>query len=126
MSLSSPKMSTTNTATTLVAHDHIPGDEIELLNQMCVLVLTRGDGTLLDAATIQEDIIELCVEMGQTHPKVMLQFLVTKSVVLFCSGNEMLSWCMESPKSWFCIKNPLGFILLPLYHPSEGLFSSKR
>ena len=45
---------------------------------MCVLVLTRGDGTPFDAASIQEeDIIELCVEMGQTHPKGVLQFMAT-------------------------------------------------
>ena len=62
-----PDMSTMSTVTALVAHDHIAGDKTELLHQMCVLVLTRGDGTSFDAASIQEeDIIELCVEMGQT------------------------------------------------------------
>ena len=60
-------MSTTSTATTLMACDCIPGDEVELLNCMCVLVLTRADCTPFDIASIQEkDIVELCIELGQT------------------------------------------------------------
>ena len=93
----------------------------------CVLVLTRGDGTLFDATSIQEeDIIELCVEMGQTHPKGVLLFLVTESVILFCSGDEMLATACRVIKDPVSMKTPLGFVLLPLYHPSEGLYSSKR
>ena len=61
--------------TTLVAHDHIPGDEVELPNCMCVLVLTRGDGTPFDAASIQEeDIVEICIWLEQTHPEGVLQY----------------------------------------------------
>ena len=73
------------------AHNHLPGNELELLNCMCVLVLTRNDGTLFDAAFIQEeDIIELCIELGQTHPKCVLWYSVTESVVLLHSADEML------------------------------------
>ena len=72
-----------------VASNHIPGDEIELLNWMCVLVLTRGNESQFDATSIQEEnIIQLCIEMGQTHPEGVLQFLVTESVVMFHSSNE--------------------------------------
>ena len=84
-------MSTTSTTTTSVACNCIPGDETELLNQICVLLLTRSDGTLFETASIQEeDITELCVEMGQTYPKGVIQFSVTELVILFCSGDEML------------------------------------
>ena len=66
-------MSTTSTATALAACSHIPGNEVELLNHMCVLVLIRSNGTPFDAASVQEeDILELCTELGQTHYKGVL------------------------------------------------------
>ena len=71
----SPDMSTTSTATALVARDCTLDDKTELLNHMCVLVLVRGDGTPFNAVSIQEeDIIELCVEVGQTHLKGCFSF----------------------------------------------------
>ena len=69
----------------------IPGNEVALLNYMGVMVLTRSNSTLFHATSIQEeDIIELCIQLGQTHPKGVLQYLVTESVVLFCCPDEML------------------------------------
>ena len=63
---------------------------MELLNLMCVLVLTRGNGTPFHATSRQEeDIVEFCVEMGQ-QPNGVLQLLATESVVLFHSGDKML------------------------------------
>ena len=68
-----PDMSTTSTVTALVVHDHTLGNEAELLNCMCTLLLAKGNGTPFNATSMQEeDIIELCVEVGQTHPKGML------------------------------------------------------
>ena len=100
-------MSTTSTVTTLAACNCIPGDEVELLNHMCVLVLTRGDGTPFDATSIQEeDIIELCVEMEETHPKGVLQFLVTE-LVIFCSSNEMLTMAHKVIKGMVLCKEPI-------------------
>ena len=84
-------MSTTSTVTTLVAHNHIPDNKVKPLNHMHVLILTRSDGTPFDPASIQEeDIIELCIELGQTHPKGVLWYSVTESVVLFHSVDKML------------------------------------
>ena len=41
---------------------------------MCVLAIARVDGTPFDATSIQEeDIVEIHVEVGQTHPKGVLQ-----------------------------------------------------
>ena len=58
---------------------------------MCILVLTRGDGTQFDAASIQEeDIIEICVWLGHTHPEGVLWYLASKLVMLFHSMDEML------------------------------------
>ena len=79
---------------------------MEYLNQMYVLVLTRGNG-LFDATSIQEDTIEFCVEMGQTHLKGVLQFLVTELVVLFHSGNEMLVTACGVTKVMVLHKEPI-------------------
>ena len=58
---------------------------------MCILVLTRGNGTLFDATSIQEeDIVEICIWLGHTHPKDVLQYSAVKSVMLFHSADEML------------------------------------
>ena len=57
---------------------------------MCILALTTGDGTLFDAASIQEeDIIKICVQLGHTHPKGVLWYSVVKSVMLFHSMDKM-------------------------------------
>ena len=85
-------MSNMSTATGLAAHDHILGNDSKLLNCMCVLAIARGDGTPLDATSIQEDdIVELCVEVGQAHPEGVLQSLVTESIIVFRSSEEMLA-----------------------------------
>ena len=71
----SPAMSTTSTTTALAAQDLVPSDEVYLLNCMCILVLTRGNGTPFDAASIQgEDIIEICVWLGHTPQRCALVF----------------------------------------------------
>ena len=62
-------MSTTSTATALEALDHTLGNETELLNCMCILVLTKANCTLFNTASIQEEaIIELYVGVGQMYP----------------------------------------------------------
>ena len=59
---------------------------------MCVLVLTRGNGTLFDAASIQkDDIREICVQLGHTHPKGVLWYSAVKLIVLFHSTEELLA-----------------------------------
>ena len=120
-------MFTTSTVTTLVAYYKIPGDEVELLNCMCVLVLTRGEGTWFGVASIQEeDIIEFCVELGQTHPKGVLWYLVTESVVLFHSVDEMLIMVCGVIKAMALQEEPIRLCTSPLHHPHEGLCSGKR
>ena len=58
---------------------------------MCILLLTRGDGTPFDATFIQEeDIIKICIWLGHTHPKGVLQYSAVKLVVLFHSADKML------------------------------------
>ena len=48
------------------------------------LVIARGNDTLFDATSIQEeDIVELCVKVWQTHPKGVLWLSVMELVILF-------------------------------------------
>ena len=68
-------MSTVSTVTALVFCDHTLGDDSKFLNYMCVLAIARGDGTLFNATSIQEEhIVELCVEVGQVTPKVCYSY----------------------------------------------------
>ena len=107
-------MSTTFTATTLVAKKCIPGDEVELLNHMCVLVLTRSDGTTFSATSIQEeDIVELCIELGQTHPEGVLQYSMTELVALFHSTDEMLVMVHGVIKATALCKEPIQLCTSP-------------
>ena len=93
---------------------HIPGDEVELLNCMCVLVLTRSDGTLFNATSIQEeDIIELWIQLGQTHPKGVLWYSVAESVVLFQSMDEMLVMVHGVIKVMALCKEPIRLYTTP-------------
>ena len=82
-----------STTTALAAHDHTLGDNPDLLNCMCVLAIARGDDTPFDVYSLQgEDIVELCVKVGQAHPECVLWLLGTESVAAFQSSKEMLAW----------------------------------
>ena len=53
-----------STTTVLAACDHTLSDP-DLLNCMCILTIAWGDGIPFDANSLQEDIVELCVGVGQ-------------------------------------------------------------
>ena len=83
-------MSTTSAMTTLVARDHIPSDIADLSNHMCLFTLTKGDGTPFDTSPIlEEDIIEICIQLGHTHPKGVFQYLAIELVMLFHTTDEL-------------------------------------
>ena len=69
---------------------------------MCILVLTRDDGTLFDVTSIEEkDIMEICICLGHTHPESVLQYSAVKLVMLFHSADEMqvlVTLCKEPIK----------------------------
>ena len=75
---------------TASGRDCVPSDESHLKSRMCLFVLTRKDGTLLDATSVtKEDIIKMYIKMGHTHPLGVLGYSVMESVALFCSTEEM-------------------------------------
>ena len=85
-------MSTTSTTTTSVVHGHTLGDDPDLANHICFLIIARGDGTLFDDNSLQEeDIVELCAGMGQVHSNGVLQLLAMASVIAFFPSEGMLA-----------------------------------
>ena len=62
-------MSTTS-STTASSRDHdIPSAEVIFKDKLCLVSITRRDDTLMDASSVsEEDIIEICVTKGHTHP----------------------------------------------------------
>ena len=83
-------MSTTSTMTASAARDCIPSNVADLSNHMCLFILTRGNGTLFDASSIlEEDIIEMCIQLGHTHPKAVLLYSAVESLVLFHTADKL-------------------------------------
>ena len=81
---------------------------------MCVLVLTRSNVTPFDATSIQEeDIMELCIQLGQTHPKGVLQYLAGESVILFHSMDEMLVTACGVVKAMALHEEPIRLRMSP-------------
>ena len=63
---------------------------------MCILILTKKDGTPFDVTSVlEEDIIKICVRLGHTHP---------------------MGVPMEPLRQWFYVRKPL---LIRASAPSE-------
>ena len=76
-------MSTLSSATAL-GRDQVSFDDPHLKTKMCIFIVTRKDGTPLNVTSVsEEDIIEICVTLGHTHPLGVLQYLTMESVALF-------------------------------------------
>ena len=84
------KMSTTS-STTASGRDHdVPSAEVIFKDKLCLVSITRRDGTLMDASSVsKEDIIEICITKGHTHPLGVLHYSAMESVVLFQSTDEL-------------------------------------
>ena len=68
---------------------------INIGNQICILIATQGDGTLLCPSSFrEEDIAELCVGLAQEHPRGVLWLFDTEAVLAFqCQSNMMAPKC---------------------------------
>ena len=57
---------------------------------MCILILSKRDGIPFDVTSVmEEDIIEICIQLGHTHPMGVLHYSVMESVILFQLADEM-------------------------------------
>ena len=84
------KMSITS-STTSSGRDHdVPSTKVIFRDKLCLVSITRRDDTLMDASSIsEEDIIEICITKGHTHPLGVLHYSAMESVVLFHSTDEL-------------------------------------
>ena len=81
-------MSTLSSATTS-GRDKVPSNNPHLKTKICVFIVTRRDGTLLNVTSVSEDILEICVTLGHTHPLGVLQYSVMELVALLFTTEEM-------------------------------------
>ena len=85
-------MSNLSILTALAEMDPTLGDNIDIRKQICVLVTTRGDSTLLDHSSFnKQDVVELCVGLDQEHPEGVLQLLDTEAVLAFWHNTNMMA-----------------------------------
>ena len=75
------KMSVASSATASRDCD-VPSAEVVFRDKLCLVSITRRDDTPMDASSIsEEDIIELCITKGHTHPLGVLHYSATELVV---------------------------------------------
>ena len=75
---------------TTSAKDWGPFNDTNLWNSTCILTLMKRDGTPFDVISIlEEDIVNICISQGHTHPMGVLCYSATELVILFWSAEEM-------------------------------------
>ena len=83
-----PTMSITSPTTT--SSDWEVSSPESFHNRLCLLSITRGDGTPMDASSIlEEDIVGICVQKSHTQPLGVLQYLAVESVILFGTMEDL-------------------------------------
>ena len=83
-------MSTTSSATASGRDCDVPSAEVIFKTKLCLVSLTRRDGTLMDASYVsEEDIVEICITKGHTHPLGVLCYSAMELVILFHSPDEL-------------------------------------
>ena len=83
-------MSLTSTATALAAYNFTLGDEHKIANYICILVANHGDSTPFSPDSFQvEDLVELCIGLGQAHLEGVLWISETEAVLAFQSTSKL-------------------------------------
>ena len=80
------------------------GDDIDIRNQICMLVATWSDGTPLGPSSFTEqDVVQLCIRLGQEHSKGMLQLFDTEAVLAFQHDTDMMAMKhhLRAAKVWW-------------------------
>ena len=78
------------TSSTTTSRDQEVPSPDSLQDKLLVVLITKGDGTPLDASSItEEDIVEVCVRRAHTHPLGVLWYSTAESVILFGNVTDM-------------------------------------
>ena len=65
----------TSLSTTALGRDPVPTDDPTLKTRMYVFIIMQKDGTPFDVTSVmEEDIVQLCMTLGHTHPLGVLQY----------------------------------------------------
>ena len=80
-------MSITSSATASRDQEVLSPDSFQ--DKLLVISITRGEGTPLDASSITEDIVEICVRRTHAHPLGVLRYSTAESVILFGNIKNM-------------------------------------
>ena len=82
-------MSPLSSATASGRHQ-VPSNDPHLKTRICIFIVTRKDGTLLEITSVsEEDIIEICVALGTLTPWVCSGIQQWNLVALFPTREEM-------------------------------------
>ena len=85
-------MSMAFTVTASAACDSTPGYEHKIVNCTCILVASQSNGTLCPHDSFQEeDLVELCVGLGQVQLGGVLQLSETEALIAFPSTSELMA-----------------------------------
>ena len=83
------KMPITSSTTSSRDRD-VPSAEVIFRDKLCLVSITRRDDTPMGASSIsEEDVIEICIMKGHTHPLGVLHYSAMELVVLFHSLDEL-------------------------------------
>ena len=81
-------MSVTSSATASRDRE-VPSTDI-FQDRLCLISITRGDGTPMDVSSIsEEDVMEICMKKGHTYPLGVLHYSATESIILFGTMEEL-------------------------------------
>ena len=114
-------MSTLSSATAL-GRDQVPSDNPHLKAKMCLFIVMRKDDTPFDTTSVsEEDILEICVTLGHTHPLGVLWYLTMESVALFHMTEEMQQASCSAIKAMELQDEPIAIrVVAPLEHHIEA------
>ena len=108
-------MSTTSTATALAEPHPIVGDDDEITNWICILVVTCADGTLLCPTSFQqEDAVAMCKGFGLGVPQKGAAAHRNRKVLTFWSNSEVMASSHWLAVAMVWCGNPTVLCIWPL------------
>ena len=108
----------TSSSATALGRDQVPSNDPHLKTNICIFIVTRKDGTLLDITSVTEDdIIEIYVTLGYTNPLGVLWCSAMESVALFHTTEEMQQASCSAIKATELWDEPIAIQTIdPLEH----------
>ena len=108
----------TSSSATASGRDQVPSDNPHLKTRRCVFIVTKKDGTLLNVTSVsEEDMVEICMALGHTHPLGVLQYSAMELVALFHTTEEMQCTSCGAIKATELWDKPIAIqTMAPLEH----------